>query len=447
MVGTGVSLGFPLGVSGGVLEGLQRFDAQRFPNIAATLLRAAADRARAAPWLWAADGGVHYGGDAAGGLGCLHALSLRACCRSPLGLRYVDRATFREMASYGGTTLIVIVAARLRFRSDSIIIGAFLSAAAITYFTIGARIVDYAGEVVENLAQVFMPMSSHSDAQGNLDRLRKIFVGGNRFCAFTIFPICAILIVLGKSVIEAWVGVQVRGDQLSRDADPAALHNHDAGAGGISAGAVWDEQAPDLGDRRVDRRRRQHHSQHDRWCDPTGLWGTRSERRRRWPSPTLCFLPWHLCRRLQIRMGLYLREAYLLPVMVCVAAGCRAAGDEAVVRSTQLPATGGASGSGRSGLRAGAGVGVCLEAGHADWRPDRRPRTASGRIRRSCCRKLLAGDLGETQGSSTTLRMTGLMRVPPTAPGMTVWLNLCQMADFKELARLEPVTFGRIMNT
>ena len=40
MVGTGVSLGFPLGVSGGVLEGLQRFDAQRFPNIAATLLRA-----------------------------------------------------------------------------------------------------------------------------------------------------------------------------------------------------------------------------------------------------------------------------------------------------------------------------------------------------------------------------------------------------------------------
>ena len=41
MVGTAVSLGFPLGVSGGVLEGLQRFDARRFPDIAATLLKGA----------------------------------------------------------------------------------------------------------------------------------------------------------------------------------------------------------------------------------------------------------------------------------------------------------------------------------------------------------------------------------------------------------------------
>jgi hypothetical protein len=32
---------------------------------------------------------------------------------------------------------------------------------------------------------------------------------------------------------------------------------------------------------------------------------------------TLCFLPWHLCRQLQIRMRTYLREAYLLPVIVC----------------------------------------------------------------------------------------------------------------------------------
>jgi peptidoglycan biosynthesis protein MviN/MurJ (putative lipid II flippase) len=32
---------------------------------------------------------------------------------------------------------------------------------------------------------------------------------------------------------------------------------------------------------------------------------------------TLCFLPWHLCRQLQIQMRTYLREAYLLPLIVC----------------------------------------------------------------------------------------------------------------------------------
>lgn len=38
MVGTAVSLGFPLGVSGGILEGLQRFYVLNFTNVCSTLL-------------------------------------------------------------------------------------------------------------------------------------------------------------------------------------------------------------------------------------------------------------------------------------------------------------------------------------------------------------------------------------------------------------------------
>src|SRR5262249_31361775 len=33
---------------------------------------------------------------------------------------------------------------------------------------------------------------------------------------------------------------------------------------------------------------------------------------------TTCFLPWHLCKQLQIRMATYLREAYLLPLALCI---------------------------------------------------------------------------------------------------------------------------------
>jgi len=61
---------------------------------------------------------------------------------------------------------------------------------------------------VSSLAQIFVPMSSQSDAAGNMDRLRKIFVAGNRACAFTTLPMTAVFIILGKSVIEVWVGKQ-----------------------------------------------------------------------------------------------------------------------------------------------------------------------------------------------------------------------------------------------
>jgi O-antigen/teichoic acid export membrane protein len=316
MVGTAVSLGFPLGVSGGVLEGLQRFDVQNLTSIASTLLRAfliVVALWRGYGLLMAAFITVMLPLLASVVRSTIAARMLRV----PLGLKYVDGSTFREMATYGGTTLIIIVAARLRFKSDSVIIGTFLSAAAITYFNIGARIVDYAGEVVENLAQVFMPMSSHSDASGDLDRLRKIFVAGNRFCAFTIFPLCAILIVLGKSVIQVWVGTKYVGRcypvllilllsttlMLAQAASPRVLF-------GMNKHRTWaivtlvEGIINILLSIALVRR-------YDIVGDALGTALPLA-------ATAIFFLPGHLCRQLQIRMTTYLREAYLLPSVATV---------------------------------------------------------------------------------------------------------------------------------
>jgi O-antigen/teichoic acid export membrane protein len=83
-----------------------------------------------------------------------------------------------------------------------------MSTIAITYFSIGARIVDYAQEFVSSMAQIFVPMSSQSEAKGDLERLRKVYVAGNRMCALLILPITVVLILLGKHVIRIWVGAR-----------------------------------------------------------------------------------------------------------------------------------------------------------------------------------------------------------------------------------------------
>src|SRR5438445_621416 len=110
------------------------------------------------------------------------------------GIKYLDRSSLRRIANYSGATFIIIVAGRLRFKTDAVVIGTFLSSAAITYFAIASRLVDYASEVVSGLAQIFVPMSSQSQATGDSVRLRKILVAGNRACALIIFPITAMLI-------------------------------------------------------------------------------------------------------------------------------------------------------------------------------------------------------------------------------------------------------------
>jgi O-antigen/teichoic acid export membrane protein len=207
MVGASVSLSFPLGVVGGMLEGLQRFYILNWTSIGSTLIRAALI--------------VYFLNRGCGLLtvalitiilpifsSLLRAIIVFRLCPVPFGLRYVDRASLRDMANYGSTTFIVMVAARLRFRTDAIVLGAMMSAVAVTWFNIGSRIVDYAHEFVSSLAQIFVPMASQSEATGNLDRVRKIYIAGNRACAFLILPITAILILLGKHVIRIWMGAR-----------------------------------------------------------------------------------------------------------------------------------------------------------------------------------------------------------------------------------------------
>jgi O-antigen/teichoic acid export membrane protein len=207
MVGASVSVSFPLGVFGGMLEGLQRFYILNWTSIAATLARAILI--------------VYYLNHGYGlvtvvlitiGLpiisSVIRGIIVLRLCPVPVGFRYIDRDAFRHMANYGGTTFLVMVAARLRFRTDELVLGAMMSTAAVTWFNFGARIVDYAQEFVSSLAQIFVPMSSHSDAVGDLDRVRKIYIAGNRVCAFLIFPITSLLIVFGKHIIRIWVGAR-----------------------------------------------------------------------------------------------------------------------------------------------------------------------------------------------------------------------------------------------
>jgi len=316
MVGTSVALGFPLGVFGGILEGLQRFDILNWTSIASTLVRAA---------LIVVFLKLGYGLLTVAlitvALPILTSLIRVAAVKELLpvsfGWSYVNRATLREMGNYSGVTFMIIVAGRLRFKTDEIVIGTFLSAAAITYFNIGARIVDYAGEVVTSLSQIFVPMSSRSDATGNIDRLRKIFVAGNRFCAFIIFPICALLVILGKSVIEVWVGknyIVQSYPVLVIMLIPSTLMLAQSASGRVLfwmathrtlSIATLVEGISNL-------------ILSILLVRPYGIIGDAVGTAIPLTCTMVFFLPIHLCRQLGIRLQTFLREAYTLPLLACI---------------------------------------------------------------------------------------------------------------------------------
>ncbi len=224
--------------------------------------------------------------------------------------KYVDRKAFRQMANYSGITFMIIVGSRLRFKTDALVIGTFLSSAAITYFYAGSRLVDYAGEGVSSLAQIFVPMSSQSDAAGNTDR------ACNRACAFTTFPITAVFVILGKSIIEVWVGQKYVAQGypvLLILIIPYTVMLIQSASGRVLYGM----------------------SRHGKLAIATliegvsnlllsillvrvyGIFGDALGTAIPLAGTYLLFMPYHLCSLLGVRVWTFLRQAYLLPLMLC----------------------------------------------------------------------------------------------------------------------------------
>jgi O-antigen/teichoic acid export membrane protein len=314
MVGASVSISFPLGVFGGMLEGLQRFDVLQWTNIGTTLARAALifyflNRGYGLLTVALITVGLPIVASILRGVVIFH------LCPVPVGLRYVDRASFGQMANYGATTFVAMIAGRLRFRTDELVLGAMMSAVAVTYFNIGSRIVDYAAEFVGALAQVFVPMSSQSEATGNLDRVRKIYIAGNRACAFIMLPLTAILIVLGKHIIRIWVGARYIPHSypvLIVMLIPFALMMSQAASGRVLFG---------LG-------------KHQTWAaitmiegianlilsialvPPLGIIGDALGTAIPLSFTYLVFMPRHLKKQIGVPIGTFWREAYTLPILL-----------------------------------------------------------------------------------------------------------------------------------
>jgi O-antigen/teichoic acid export membrane protein len=70
------------------------------------------------------------------------------------------------------------------------------------------KLSEYPTGLVQGLAQIFTPMPSQFDASGDLAMLRQVFIAENRACALVIFLVCAVLVILGKPIIEVWVGTK-----------------------------------------------------------------------------------------------------------------------------------------------------------------------------------------------------------------------------------------------
>jgi O-antigen/teichoic acid export membrane protein len=148
-----------------------------------------------------------------------------------------------------------------------------------------------------------------------MQRLRKIFVTGNRFCAFTMFPITVTLVILGKSVIEVWVGkkyVETSYPVLVIMILCCTLLWGQAASGrlllGIGKHRTWAVVTLIEGISNV--------VLSVILVRPYGIVGDALGTAIPMTCSMIFFMPQHVCRQLNIPLKTYLREGYVLPLLL-----------------------------------------------------------------------------------------------------------------------------------
>jgi len=315
LVGVSVALTFPLSVSAGLLEGLQKFARVQVTQCVFTVLRAAA----VAVALIRGGGLLTIGFITSGAnLGGYLLLMWMAHSRIRLtaSVDLVEWQTLRKMMGHGAFAFIIIIAEKLRFHSDALVIGAFLSATDIVVYAIAARLVEYSTYVIRSMAQIFTPMASQFHATGERQQLRRVLLAGNRACALIVFPLVTIFVLLGRSIIEVWVGpnyvsgyavlvllIVPRGLYLAQSASTRVLlgtGRHQTLAwvllleGGLNV-VLSVALLPRF-----------------------GILGVAAGTAVPLACTSLIFLPWHASRRLDVPLRAFIDSTFLSPIVFCV---------------------------------------------------------------------------------------------------------------------------------
>ncbi len=218
VAGASVAVGFPFGVYGAVLSGLQRYDIGNGIGVLVALLRAVAFVV-----VLKTGGGLVELAWASLAMNLLgHALSWwyahRLLPKLRYGAAFVSREYFGLIGSYSSVAFLGALAMSIAFQTDSLVITRMLGAALVTPFAIASGLVENARSLVHSATFVLSPTASEMEAKGEADRLHDLLITGSKYSVLVSWPVLFGLCFFGDAFLRAWVGAD-----LARAAFPVLL--------------------------------------------------------------------------------------------------------------------------------------------------------------------------------------------------------------------------------
>ena len=206
LIGVITAITMSVGVVGGVISALNRYDLQNYVNLLQTTIRVVGV-------VFVLRTGHGIVGIALSELVAVVVgnvllvwIARRLYPELRIHLKKPQRETLRKIWSYSFYAFLTTIAVQLVYQTDNLVVGAFVSASAVTYFAIANNLCRYATQIVSSMGGTFVPAASTYEAAGDTASLLGLYKNGTRATLMISLPILITFITRGPGFIGLWMG-------------------------------------------------------------------------------------------------------------------------------------------------------------------------------------------------------------------------------------------------
>ncbi len=121
--------------------------------------------------------------------------------------RSFDNKTVGRVVGYGLWACVIVVASRLIYQFDLLVVGTFEGAAAVSIYAVAVILVDQFRLLAEGTSTVLTPRFSSLIAVGEIDVIERLVEKWASYGELLSLSICIPLLVTGADFIRLWMGV------------------------------------------------------------------------------------------------------------------------------------------------------------------------------------------------------------------------------------------------
>lgn len=130
----------------------------------------------------------------------------RVCPGLNLDFSYFNLRQALNMIQFGIKGLIAGIPSLIIFQGAAILIASFMGPAALAVFSRPVALVRHAEVIIHKFAMVLTPTAGSLQGSGKLNEVITIFVKSAKMGVFLTMPILLLLIFLGDSILNLWMG-------------------------------------------------------------------------------------------------------------------------------------------------------------------------------------------------------------------------------------------------